>query len=234
METFFNKFFIPASGNSILLFRALLKFSKFRGSYVCKRNLAPACGNWFFIFKIILPSSGNVFFNKFFIPASGNVFFNEFFIPASGNIFFNKFFIPSSGDVFFNQFFIPASENGILLFRALLKFSKFRGSNVCKRNLVPACGNWFFIFQIILLTSNFSSGGNVLLKWFFILYGGGGLFNIFFLQLETVTEIIGDPFLENTLFPLVERDFLSSGNCSLLFSVSFLRVETVNETSWKK
>ena len=56
----------------------------------------------------------------------------------------------------------------------------------------------------------------------------------FFLQLETVTEIIGDPFLENTLFPLVERDFLPSGNCSLLFCVSFLRVETVNETSWKK
>ena len=45
---------------------------------------------------------------------------------------------------------------------------------------------------------------------------------IFFLQVETFTEISGNPFLENTLFPLVERDFQSSGNRFLLFCVSFL------------
>ena len=57
---------------------------------------------------------------------------------------------------------------------------------------------------------------------------------IFFLQVETFTEISGNPFLENTLFPLVERDFQSSGNRFLLFCVSFLQVETVNETCLKK
>ena len=47
----------------------------------------------------------------------------------------------SSGNVFFNEFFIPASGNSILLFRALLKFLKFGGSNFFKKNLLPACVN---------------------------------------------------------------------------------------------
>ena len=41
-------------------------------------------------------------------------------------------------------------------------------------------------------------------------------------------------FLEETLFPLVEKDFVSSGNCFLLFRASFLQVETVSETSLSK
>ena len=41
-------------------------------------------------------------------------------------------------------------------------------------------------------------------------------------------------FLGETLFPLVERDFVSSGNCFLLFRASFLQVETVSETSLNK
>ena len=39
-------------------------------------------------------------------------------------------------------------------------------------------------------------------------------------------------FLGKTLFTLVERNFLSSGNYFFLFHASFLQVETVTETSW--
>ena len=56
---------------------------------------------------------------------------------------------------------------------------------------------------------------------------------IFFLQVEAVTEING-PFFGKTLFPLVERDFMSSGNCFLLFRASFLQVESISETSLNK
>ena len=35
-------------------------------------------------------------------------------------------------------------------------------------------------------------------------------------------------------FVPVDRDFLPSENCFLLFRASFLQVETVTETSWKK
>ena len=52
------------------------------------------------------------------------------------------------------------------------------------------------------------------------------------MQVETVTEISGKPFFWGmTLFPLAERDFLSSENCILLFRASFLQVKTVTETS---
>ena len=56
---------------------------------------------------------------------------------------------------------------------------------------------------------------------------------IFFLQVEAVTEING-PFLGKTLFLLVARDFMSSGNCFLLFLASFLQVESISETSLNK
>ena len=60
-------------------------------------------------------------------------------------------------------------------------------------------------------------------------------FNIFFQQVEIVTEISGNPlFLGKDLFPLVKRDFLSSENCFLLFRASFLDVKTVTEVSWNK
>ena len=52
------------------------------------------------------------------------------------------------------------------------------------------------------------------------------LFNLFFLQVETVTEISGNPFLgEKTWFPLAERDFRSSENCFLLLRASFLQIK---------
>ena len=56
---------------------------------------------------------------------------------------------------------------------------------------------------------------------------------IFVLQVEAVTEI-NSPFLGKTLFPLVERDFLSSGNCFVLFRASFLQVESISEFSLNK
>ena len=56
------------------------------------------------------------------------------------------------------------------------------------------------------------------------------LFNLFFLQVETFTEISGNKFFEKG-FVLVERDFPHNGNCFLLFRASFLKVETVTETS---
>ena len=41
-------------------------------------------------------------------------------------------------------------------------------------------------------------------------------------------------FLRNTLFPLVERDFVSSEKLFFLFRASFLQVETISETSLSK
>ena len=55
---------------------------------------------------------------------------------------------------------------------------------------------------------------------------------IFLLQVETVTEISGNPFFEGkTLFPLADRDFLSSESCFLLFRAFFLEVKTVTQTT---
>ena len=59
------------------------------------------------------------------------------------------------------------------------------------------------------------------------------LFNVFFVQAETITEISGNQFfLGMTLFRLAKRDSLSNGNSFLLFHASFLQVEKVTETSW--
>ena len=61
------------------------------------------------------------------------------------------------------------------------------------------------------------------------------LFNLFFLQVETVTEFNGNPFIGGkTSFPLAERDFLPREHSSLLFCASFLQVKTVTETSGSK
>ena len=47
-----------------------------------------------------------------------------------------------------------------------------------------------------------------------------------------ITEISGNSFFGGkTLFPLAERNFLSSENVFLLFRASFLQVKTVTETS---
>ena len=55
------------------------------------------------------------------------------------------------------------------------------------------------------------------------------LFNLFFLQVETFTEISGNNIIWERLCP-VERDFPDSGKCFLLFRASFLQVETVAKT----
>ena len=52
----------------------------------------------------------------------------------------------------------------------------------------------------------------------------------FFLQVETVAEISGNPFFLEKNY-LVERDFLSIKNCFISFHASFLQVETITETS---
>ena len=55
---------------------------------------------------------------------------------------------------------------------------------------------------------------------------------IFFKQVETMTDIRGNPFLGGkSLFPLAKRDFLSSEKYFVLFRASFLQVKTVTETS---
>ena len=64
-----------------------------------------------------------------------------------------------------------------------------------------------------MVQTDFLSSGNCFL-----------LFNIFFLQVETFTEIGKD------IVP-VERGYPPSGNYFLLFRASFLQVETVTETS---
>ena len=86
-----------SSGNVILLFRALLKFFKFRNSNFLKRNLIEetsietdflASGSYFFPFsdtpasESYLSSSGKVFLNAFFIPYGGNKF-SAFWKPFS-------------------------------------------------------------------------------------------------------------------------------------------------------
>ena len=53
---------------------------------------------------------------------------------------------------------------------------------------------------------------------------------LFFLQVETFTEISGNKFFGKD-FVLAEMDFPPNGNCFLLFRASFLQVETVTETS---
>ena len=102
-----------------------------------------------------------------------------------------------------------------------------------------ASGIFFYFSDTAASESYFLSGGNRFLNEFFISYGGDGClclvetvfsYLIFFLQVEAVTELKAH-FLGKTLFPLVEKDFLSSGNYFLLFCASFLQVETVSETS---
>ena len=66
----------------------------------------------------------------------------------------------------------------------------------------------------------------------FLSFGNHFLLPNFFLQVETVTEISGNPFLgQTTLFPLAERDFLSNENCFLLCSAFFLQAKTFTEAS---
>ena len=49
------------------------------------------------------------------------------------------------------------------------------------------------------------------------------LFNLFFLEVETVTKISGNPFFR--------KEFSTQWKLFLLFCASFLQVETVTETS---
>ena len=53
--------------------------------------------------------------------------------------------------------------------------------------------------------------------------------------MESVTEISGNLFSGGkTLFPLAERNFLSSESCFLLFRASFLEVKSVTQTQMKQ
>ena len=112
-----------------------------------------------------------------------------------------------------------SSENNILLSRALLKFLKFVSGNFFKKNLIPAYENWFsgywklvfFIFWILLLMKAIF---RLVQTYFWTKFSFPrkpfSLTSSFFLQVETVTEISGNPFFwGKNLFRLVERDFLS-------------------------
>ena len=58
------------------------------------------------------------------------------------------------------------------------------------------------------------------------------LFNIFFYKWKPPLKLVETHFFGGmTLFPLAEKDFLSSENSFLLFRASFLQVKTVTETS---
>ena len=56
------------------------------------------------------------------------------------------------------------------------------------------------------------------------------LFNLFFYKWKPSLKLMVY-FLRNNLSPVIERYFLSSGSRFLLLRASFLRVETVSETS---
>ena len=73
------------------------------------------------------------------------------------------------------------------------------------------------------------------MDFFSVFWKPFSLINLFFQQVKTVTEISRNPvFFGKTLFPLVQRDFVSSGNCFILFRVYFLQVGIVTETSLNK
>ena len=57
---------------------------------------------------------------------------------------------------------------------------------------------------------------------------------IFFLQVETVTEMNDLFFWGGKTIPASKKDFLSSGNCFRLFRASFPQVETISENGWNK
>ena len=54
---------------------------------------------------------------------------------------------------------------------------------------------------------------------------------IFFLQMQAATEINGPFFGGKDFIPARNREFLSGEKCFILFRASFLRAETVSETS---
>ena len=76
-----------------------------------------------------------------------------------------------------------------------------------------SCGYCFLLF--ILFFNKWISPPP---QFFFFFFGGGG----------------GRGGGGETLFPLAERDFLSSENCFLLLCTFFLQIKTVTKTSWNK
>ena len=73
-------------------------------------------------------------------------------------------------------------------------------------------------FSFRMVEMDFRSCGNCLL-----------LFNLFFLQFETLAEINRNKYFGEDFVP-VERDLPPSENYFLVFCASFLQVETVTET----
>ena len=128
-----------------------------------------------------------------------------------------KTVFPSSGNVFLtnSSFRLVETERVFsFLFRAFLKLLKFGGGNSCLRKLI------FWLVELIFshfsdtrsTESYFPSSGNVCLNELSNPYGGDAfsvlwkpfsLIQYFFLQVETVTKISGNPFWGRgkTLFP---------------------------------
>ena len=81
-----------SSGNSILLFRALLKFWKFGGGNYFKKNYSRKL---FYIVEINFFHFLDIFASESYFSSRGNVFLNEFFILYGGDGFL------SGGNCFF-------------------------------------------------------------------------------------------------------------------------------------
>ena len=101
--------------------------------------------------------------------------------------------------------------------------------------------NFFRFLDTPATESKISSSGNVFLNELFITYCGDQflsygnrflLFNLFiFSSSGNLLELVENPFLGKTLFPLEGNDFLSTEKCFLLFRASFLQKETVTGAS---
>ena len=165
-----------------------------------------------------------------------NRFFHLWDIPGSENSF-------SEGNVFLANFSFRyaetnflSSRKSIVLLGALLEFG---GSNLYKKNLISACGNWFFgklklifsIFQTLLLVKGTFVWRKRIFKrifysvcWRRVLCLVKTVFSylIFFYKWKLLLKLLETNLFEKDFVP-VERNFPPSGNCFLLFHSSSLQ-----------
>ena len=166
--------------------------------------------------EAIIETCRTIFFKKTSLLLVGTVFLATAF--SIWHIFLPvKTVFPSSGNVFLtnSSFRLVETERVFsFLFRAFLKLLKFGSGNSCLRKLI------FWLVELIF--SHFSdtassesylpSSGNVCLNKFSnphsgdafsVLWKPFSLIQYFFLQVETVTKISGNPFWGRgkTLFP---------------------------------
>ena len=92
----------------------------------------------------------------------------------------------------------------------------------------PASESYFFAYWKRIFKRIFHSVG---WRRIFSLVETVYFYLIFFYKFKPSLKVSGNPFLGKTLLPIVERNFLYSGNHFLLFLTFFLQVETVTETS---